>query len=137
MENEFKNQIFHRGVELPKAIADHFTGKAYFNQLVEGGNDWNCPVSYVTFQPGCRNFWHRHPGGQILLVTEGNGWYQEWGQEARYLNPGDVVMIPSGAKHWHGASKDSWFAHIYIETNSDRGSVEWLDEVSEEQYSVL
>jgi len=137
MKNEFKDQIFSRGVELPKAIAEHFTGKAYFNQLVEGENDWNCPIGYVTFQPGTRNFWHRHPGGQILLVTEGSGWYQEWGQEARCLKPGDVVKIPSGSKHWHGASKDSWFAHVYIETNADMGSVEWLEEVSDEQYSAL
>lgn len=89
-------------------IADHFTGLAYFNQLVENENDWNCPVGYVTFQPCSRNFWYRHPSGQILLVTEGHGWYQEWDQEAQSLNHGDVVKIPSGTKHWHGASNDSW-----------------------------
>lgn len=137
MMNEFKDQLFSRGEALPKMIAEHFTGNAYFNQLVDGESDWNCPVGYVTFQPGCRNDWHRHPGGQILLITEGSGWYQEWGQEARSLKPGDVVKIPTDVKHWHGASKDSWFAHIYIETNSNKGSVEWLEAVDEEQYSKI
>lgn len=137
MTEDYKDQIFSRGVKLPKMIADHFTGMAYFNQLVESENNWNCPVGYLTFMPGSRNFWHRHPGGQILLIAEGNGWYQEWGHEAYYLKPGDFVKIPSDTKHWHGASKDNWFAHIYIETNSEKGSVEWLEEISEDHYSTL
>jgi len=61
----------------------------------------------VTFEPGCRNNWHKHPGGQILLITGGRGWYQEFGKEARELYPGDVVKIPANAKHWHGAAKDT------------------------------
>ena len=96
------------------------------------------PVSNVTFEPGCRNNWHiHHKGGQILLVTDGRGWYQEWGKPARELKPGDTVDIPPEVKHWHGAAKDSWFAHIAISVPAEGASNEWLEPVSVEEYNKL
>ena len=92
----------------------------------------------VTFEPKCRNNWHiHHGGGQILLVTQGRGWYQAWGEEPRELHPGDVVNIPAETKHWHGAAKDSWFTHIAVEVPSENGSAEWLEPVTDEEYNKL
>ena len=95
----------------------------------------------VTFEPGCRNNWHIHHadqgGGQILVCVAGRGWYQEWGQEARELYPGDVVNIPMGVKHWHGAAADSWFSHLALEVPGENGSNEWLEAVSDAEYSKL
>ncbi|BEI25988.1 cupin domain-containing protein [Vibrio fluvialis] len=116
------------------AYADYFTGTSYLALL-------NMPgliVANVTFEPGCRNFWHiHHKGGQILLVTGGRGWYQETGQPARELNPGDVVHIAPGTKHWHGAAKDSWFAHVAVEIPAEGSSNEWCEPVSDEEYNAL
>lgn len=99
------------------------------------------PVFNVTFEPGCRNNWHIHHaqdgGGQMLVCVSGRGWYQEWGQEPRALRPGDVVNIPAGVKHWHGAAKDSWFQHLALEVPGEGGRTEWCEAVDEEQYSVL
>ena len=95
----------------------------------------------VTFEPGCRNHWHIHHaktgGGQILIVTAGRGYYQEWGKPAQELHPGDVVNIPPETKHWHGAAKDSWFTHIAVEVPSEGGSNEWLEPVTDEEYNKL
>ena len=88
----------------------------------------------VTFELGCRNNWHTHHaekgGGQILVCVSGRGWYQQWGKEAIALRPGDVVNIPSGVKHWHGAAKDSWFSHLAIEVPGENSSNEWLEPVT-------
>ena len=95
-------------------------------------------VANVTFEPACRNNWHiHHKGGQILLCTDGEGWYQEFGEKARKLSPGDVVYIAPEVKHWHGASKDSWFTHVSIEVPAENSSNEWLEEVSDEEYNKL
>ena len=98
-------------------------------------------VANVTFEPACRNNWHIHRGekggGQILLVTGGRGWYQEWDKEAQELHTGDVVAIPAGVKHWHGAAKDSWFSHIAIEVPGENTSNEWLEPVSDPDYEKL
>ena len=84
------------------------------------------------------NNWHiHHKGGQILLVTGGKGWYQEWGKPAQKLKAGDVVNIPPEVKHWHGAAKDSWFQHLAIEVPAEGASNEWLEPVAEEEYSKL
>ena len=92
----------------------------------------------VTFEAGCRNNWHvHHKGGQILLVTAGRGWYQAYGEAPRALKPGDVVNIPPEVKHWHGAAKDSSFAHIAIEIPAEGSSNEWLEPVSDEDYAKL
>ena len=116
------------------AYADYFTGTSYLALLNMPG----LMVVNVTFEPGCRNFWHiHHKGGQILLVTGGRGWYQEAGQPAQELNPGDVVHIAPGTKHWHGAAKDSWFAHVAVEIPAEGSSNEWCEPVSDEEYNAL
>lgn len=116
-------------------FAEYFVGQSYLNQLARNGG---VGVINVTFEPGCRNNWHiHHKGGQILLVTDGRGYYQEWGKPARELKPGDVVNIPAEVKHWHGAAKDSWFAHLAIEIPAENASNEWLEAVSDEDYTSL
>ena len=86
----------------------------------------------------CRNNWHiHHKGGQILLCTDGEGWYQEWGQPARKLHPGDVVYIAPQVKHWHGAAADEWFTHVAIEIPAEGASNEWLEPVDDKQYNSL
>jgi quercetin dioxygenase-like cupin family protein len=94
----------------------------------------NAGVGNVTFEPGCRNNWHIHRNGfQILLVTGGEGWYQEEGKRAQFLKAGDVIVTHDGVKHWHGATKDSWFQHIAITA----GKPEWLETVDDGMYSEL
>ena len=119
------------------AYAQYFVGNSYLNPLTKEG----VSIANVTFEPGCRNNWHIHEakkgGGQILLCTDGEGWYQEEGKKARKLMPGDVVVIPSGIKHWHGASKDSWFSHLAIEVPGEETSTTWLEKVDEESYLRL
>lgn len=116
---------------------EYFSGTAWLSVLVFPDSTFNCPTFNVTFEPGVRNNWHRHPGGQILLVTGGTGYYQEEGKDARVLKKGDVVQIPPDVKHWHGAAPDIWFSHIAISTNVQKGDVEWLEPVTDEEYSRL
>ena len=119
------------------AYARYFVGNSYLNMLSTEG----VVIGNVTFEPGCRNNWHIHEaasgGGQILLCTSGRGWYQEWGKEARMLKPGDVVEIPEGVKHWHGATKDSWFQHVTFTVAEEGASNEWLEPVTDEEYDKL
>ena len=112
----------------------YFIGKSYLNPLTTDG----IHSSNVTFEPKCRNNWHiHHKGGQILYVTEGKGYYQEWGKPVQVLKKGDVVNIPAEVKHWHGAAPDSWFSHLAIEIDGVETSNEWLEEVSDEEYNKL
>lgn len=128
-----KMEVFGLG-QPNTAYAKYFKGNSYL-KLLSGEQ---VHVANVTFEPECRNNWHvHHKGGQILLVTGGRGYYQEWGKEAQELKKGDVVNIMPEVKHWHGAAKDSWFSHIAIEVPSDGGSTEWLEEVSDEEYLNL
>lgn len=133
--SDFKD-IFPRGGE-NTAFARYFVGQSYLNMLTTEG----VVIGNVTFEPGCRNNWHIHKaskgGGQILLCTDGRGWYQEWGQEARELHPGDVVTIPAGVKHWHGAAQDSWFSHVAVEVPGEGTGSEWLEPVADRDYSKL
>lgn len=119
------------------AYAKYFHGQSYLNML----STEQVYIGNVTFEPGCRNNWHIHHaekgGGQILLVTAGEGWYQEWGKPARKLKAGDVVNIPANVKHWHGAAADKWFQHIAVEVPAEGGSNEWLEPVSDEEYEKL
>lgn len=135
-EDEKGGGLFGLG-EPNVAFAQYFVGKSYLKMLTTEG----VPVANVTFEPGCRNNWHIHRadrgGGQILLCTSGRGWYQEWGEEARELHPGDVVTISAGVKHWHGAAKDSWFTHLAIEVPGEKTSNEWLEPVTDKQYQIL
>ena len=130
--NEFK-QIFPLGAK-NDAYAQYFSGQSYISVLtMEGVVSFN-----VTFEPACRNNWHiHHKGGQILFCTGGTGWYQEEGKPAQLLQPGDVVNIPAGVKHWHGATNESWFAHIAQNVPAEGGYVEWLEPVTDEVYKSL
>lgn len=125
--------VFPMG-EKNEAFAQYFVGQSYLNML----STERVTIGNVTFEPGCRNNWHiHHKGGQILLCTAGRGYYQEWGKEAQELHPGDVVNIPPEVKHWHGAAKDSWFAHLAVEVPAEGASNERLEVVNEEDYEKL
>ncbi|MDP4182156.1 MAG: cupin domain-containing protein [Bacillota bacterium] len=128
--------VFQIG-EKNDAYAQYFVGQSYLNML----SLEQVIIGNVTFEPGCRNNWHIHHaksgGGQILLVTAGRGYYQEWGKEPRELHPGDVVNIPAGVKHWHGAAPDSWFAHLAIEVPAQEGRNEWREPVDAAEYEKL
>jgi quercetin dioxygenase-like cupin family protein len=130
--SEFK-QLFPLG-EKNDAYAQYFIGQSYLKILTsEGLYTFN-----ITFEPGCRNNWHiHHKGGQILFCTAGKGWYQEEGKPAQLLQPGDVVNIPPEVSHWHGATKDSWFAHIAIGVPVEGATTEWLEPVTDEEYNTL
>ncbi len=121
------------------AYAKYFIGESYLNALTTSGYGIN--ASNVTFEPRCRNNYHIHHatsgGGQLLLCTAGEGWYQEEGKEAISLSEGSVVMIPANVKHWHGAKKDSWFSHIAISVPGENTSTEWCEEVTDEEYNKL
>ena len=133
-ENPIFGQIFPQGEKLPEEFSAYFIGQAYRAPLVRD-EALNCPVSNVTFSPGCRNNWHSHTGGQLLLVTAGRGYYQERGEPARLLLPGDVVEIAPDVEHWHGAAPDSWFAHLAVETNPQTNKNIWLEQVDDQQYA--
>lgn len=130
---ELANTVFDIGGK-NVGYQQYFIGQSYLNMLTTTG----VPIGNVTFEPGCRNNWHiHHKGGQILLVTAGRGYYQEWGKPAQELHPGDVVNIGPGVKHWHGAAPDSWFAHLAVEIPAEGASNEWLEPVTDEEYSKL
>ncbi|MDE6570794.1 MAG: carboxymuconolactone decarboxylase family protein [Alphaproteobacteria bacterium] len=116
------------------ANARYFSGPSYLAPITTE----QMGVFNVTFEPGVRNNWHiHHGGGQILLATAGRGYYQAWGESPRELRPGDVVNIPAGQKHWHGAAPDSWFTHIAIEVPGENNHAQWLEPVSDAEYSKL
>ena len=120
-----------------EAFAQYFIGQSYLNML----STEQVIIGNVTFKPKCRNNWHIHhadkDGGQMLLVTAGEGWYQEWDKPARKLKAGDIVHIPAGIKHWHGASADSWFQHLVVEVPGENCGTEWSEPVSDEEYDKL
>jgi len=132
MENQ--NEIFPKG---EKASPTNFTGTAWVNIMVPQDETGSYSIGNVVFEPGCRNNWHVHPSGQILLVTAGEGYYQEKGEVARIIKKGDVVVIPSGVEHWHGAKYDQSLTHIVITNISKQGPVEWLLPVTDEEYTNL
>lgn len=111
----------------------NFTGEVWLAPLTEK-KELNLPMANVTFEPGCRNSWHLHKAGQLLIATAGIGYYQEKGQPARRLFPGDIVEIAPGVEHWHGAAPNSWFAHIAITTNPQNNAAVWISPVSDDQY---
>lgn len=111
-----------------------FTGTTYLNMLITKDDTWNSSIGNVTFEPKARTNWHTHSGGQILLVTAGEGRYQEIGKPVQILKKGDTVSIPPNVVHWHGAAPNSWFAHISVETNIPDNTTTWLEPVTDEQY---
>ena len=130
--------MFGKG-EANTAYAKYFIGNSFLNPLT----DPKCGLflANVTFEPGCRNNWHIHHadegGGQLLICTAGEGWYQEEGKAPVSLEPGSVIVIPPKVKHWHGAKKDSWFSHIAAEMPGKNCSNEWCEPVSNEEYNAL
>ena len=129
------------GIGVPnEAYAKYFIGQSYLKPLTQPGA---CAVflANVTFEPGCRNNWHIHHaargGGQLLICTAGEGWYQEAGKPAVSLTPGTVITIPPEVRHWHGAKADSWFSHIAVEVPGENTSNEWCEPVTDEEYAKL
>ena len=118
-------------------IAQYFVGQRYLYPVSVS----QVGIYNVTFEPKCRNNWHIHNakngGGQILICIAGRGYYQEWGKKAVLMTQGDVINIPVGVKHWHGAAKDSWFSHIAVEVPGEECSNQWLEAVSDEEYNKL
>ena len=141
-ENTDEKQLHQSSMVFPigapnDGFAQYFSGQSYLAPV----STEQVKIFNVTFEPGCRNNWHIHHadkgGGQILLVTGGRGYYQEWGKPARELHAGDVVNIPAGVKHWHGAAPTSWFAHLAIEVPGENTKSEWCEPVDAEEYNKL
>lgn len=130
--------LFGQG-EPNTAYAQYFTGNSYLKPLTDPQK--TAFIANVTFEPGCRNNWHIHHaksgGGQLLICVEGEGWYQEEGKAPQSLILGDVVTIPAGVKHWHGAKANSWFSHLAVECPGEDTSNEWLEAVTDEIYNNL
>lgn len=131
-----RTMIFPIG-EPNTAYAKYFTGNSYLAPI----STEQIPFFNVTFEPGCRNNWHIHKaekgGGQMLVGVAGRGWYQEEGKPAVEILPGTVVHIPANVKHWHGAAKDSWFAHLAFEIPGEKTENVWLEPVNDEEYNKL
>lgn len=138
MENNTAEKILQNEPLFPKGnqiTNSNFAGTAYLHMM--GATDSTLHVSYgnVSFEPQARTNWHSHPGGQILFITEGTGYYQAKGQPAQLLKKGDVVEIPRNVVHWHGAAPDSEFAHIAVSLNTDDGGAVWIGPVTDEEYA--
>lgn len=123
--------IFPKGQKGP---SEYFTGNAYNYSLVPADSTYNTLVGNVYFEPGARSNWHTHPGGQILIITDGIGYYQEEGKPKQIMRKGDVVKCLPDVKHWHGASPESGLQQMYIVPNTEKGIVEWMQPVTDEEY---
>ena len=128
--------IFPMGEE-NNGYAQYFVGTSYLNMISTQG----VVIGNVTFEPGCRNNWHIHKaekgGGQMLVGVAGRGWYQEEGKPAVEILPGTVIHIPANVKHWHGAARDSWFAHLAFSVPGEEAQTLWLEPVNDEEYNAL
>ena len=129
-------QIFPNGSR-PSARGPeaNFTGYVRVDPQFAAPGQTPLSAGHVTFEPGARSAWHTHPAGQLLIVTSGQGWVQEWNGEKRDIRPGDVIWTPPGVKHWHGASADNGVGHYAIQESVDGKNVDWMEKVSDEQYS--
>lgn len=116
--------------------ADYFTGRARVDPLFTPNENINASLAYVTFDPGARSAWHRHPAGQRLVVTFGVGLTQEWGKPVQVIRPGDVVWCPPGVKHWHGAAPNTAMTHLAMSGYVDGKSVTWMEKVTDDQYNA-
>jgi quercetin dioxygenase-like cupin family protein len=117
-----------------KGPAEYFTGSVRVDPLFKAKDPSRTSSASVTFEPGARTAWHTHPFGQILIVTAGSGWVQQWGGQIEEIRQGDVVRIPPGQKHWHGATATSGMTHIAIQEHLDGKTADWMEKVSDEQY---
>jgi quercetin dioxygenase-like cupin family protein len=117
-----------------KGSADYFTGNVRIDPLFQANDPGRAVGASVTFEPGARTAWHTHPLGQTLIVTAGCGLVQRWGDQIDEIHPGDVVWIPPGEKHWHGATATTAMTHIAIQEQLDGKTADWMEKVSDEQY---
>lgn len=135
-ENQMKkapiDTVFAQGDVNP--YGKFFTGTTYLTRLNAPEGTFKTSLANVTFEPGARTNWHKHDGGQILLVLNGEGRYQERGKEIQVLKKGDVVRIPADVEHWHGAAPESWFVHISVEPNPEKTKTNWLNPVTDGEY---
>lgn len=129
------NEIFPKGEVITGANAANFSGIAYLEMLMTNAADFDCSIGNVSFEPGCRNSWHSHPGGQILLVTAGEGYYQEKGKSIQLIKAGNVIEIKPDILHWHGATPNTAMTHLAISTQVHLGTVVWGEPVTDEQYN--
>jgi quercetin dioxygenase-like cupin family protein len=113
-----------------------FTGSVRVQSLFVPTEPSRTSGGAVTFQPGARSAWHTHPLGQILIVTDGVGWIQQWGRPVQVIRKGDVVWIPPGIKHWHGATPTTAMTHIAVQESINGVAVNWLEQVTNEQYQL-
>ena len=136
-KTRFQQEMIFPIGEPNTAYARYFKGNSYLARV----SGEQVSIANVPFEPGCRNNWHIHHatkgGGQMLIGVAGRGWYQEWGKPAQEILPGTVIHIPAGVKHWHGAADDSWFAHLAIEIAGENASNEWLEPVSDIDYTKV
>lgn len=136
-KSRFQREMIFPVGEPNTAYAKYFIGNSYLARV----SDSQIPFANVTFEPRCRNNWHIHKatkgGGQMLVGVAGRGWYQEEGKPAQEIFPGTVIHIPANVKHWHGAAKDSWFAHLAFEVPGENSSNQWLDPVTDAEYDKL
>lgn len=134
MTTEKNTSVFPKGQKLSN---EYFTGNAYLYPLLAKDKNNEFALGSVTFEPGARTVWHTHPKGQVLIVTEGEGWYQEKGKPAQALKKGDIVNIPENVEHWHGASASSKMVHIAITNYKGEENVVWLKPVTDEEYNEV
>jgi quercetin dioxygenase-like cupin family protein len=138
MENDSENKttelqaIFPKGEKGP---AENFTGNAWNTPLVADDTTYNTLIGNVYFEPGARSNWHRHPAGQILMITDGVGYHQIKGQPRQTIKKGDIVKCPPNVEHWHGASPDTGMQQLYILPKTEKGIVTWLQKVTDEEYN--
>jgi len=131
---EVQDAIFERG---EKANAEYFTCNAWVKTLLANDAIFNCQIGNVVFEKGSRNNWHTHPAGQILIVTDGIGYYQERGKPIQTIHKGDVIKILPNVVHWHGASHDHELTHIAINPNTNYGIIDWLERVTDDESNEM
>lgn len=134
MQEESNTSIFPQGNKITNG---YFSGDAYLLLLQEKDRNNDFALGNVTFEPGARTNWHTHPKGQVLIVTEGKGWYQEKGKPAQVITKGDVINIPEDVEHWHGASADSRMIHIAITNYQGDQNVTWMQPVTDAEYDQV
>ncbi|PZP46266.1 MAG: cupin domain-containing protein [Pseudopedobacter saltans] len=128
-----KADIYAKGV---KADNSHFTGNVWLNMILNSDSTYNTAIGKVHFEPNARTYWHKHPAGQILLVTEGTGWYQEKGKPIQIIQKGEVIKCTPNIEHWHGATPTTSMMHIAIGTNAAQNQVIWSNPVTEREYKM-
>ncbi|MBS1578028.1 MAG: cupin domain-containing protein [Bacteroidetes bacterium] len=133
MTTDNNTSIFPKGQQLPK---QWFTGTAFLYPMISKDKNNNFSAGAVTFEPGARTNWHTHPKGQVLIVTEGEGIYQERGKPAQFIKKGDVVNIPENIEHWHGATAKTKMIHIAITNYEGEENAVWLNPVTDEEYKA-